>query len=633
MKRLLELRLWSVSVLAVGLALGSAAAGQETAEAAGAPAAVDAQTPEAKDSPAASPTGSTVGWIELNEPLREGPTPFAWIGEADAGPSLKSVLDRLAVVERGEDYAGVVIALDQPGLTMTQATAIAEAIAQVRAAGKQVLTFAEVYGLPDYVLASAADQVLLQHKGGVELSGIAVEEMYLAGMLEKIGVTPDFVQVGRFKGADEPLMREGPSEAWDENIGGLLDGLYAATLGPIMAGRGMTQTEVEALMADAWTLRDTELVERGAVDQLVAPDLASAGEMAFGTEFEWDMKLGQTAGGANPDNPFALFSMLFQEPQLRTSRPTLAVIHAQGAITSGESSFGGGLFSQASIGSRTMAGALEKALLDDNIKGVVIRLDSPGGSALASEVIWQAVREVGAEKPVFAVVGSMAASGGYYIVSGADRIYVQPHSILGSIGVVGGKITLGGLYDWTGVKVHRRTRGPGADLFNSVEPFTEPQRAKVRRAMEVVYDQFIERVEAGRGDRLPEVGQVAEGRLFTGATSLDNGMADRLGGLELALEELAEQTGLEPGGYDVVNLPGPMSLNEYLSDFLGVRSGGASTDLAGLAGAAGAQPGLKAAERLVGPAAWRSVSRSLQGLLLLRHEPVLLMMPAAIVVK
>ena len=118
-----------------------------------------------------------------------------------------------------------------------------------------------------------------------------------------------------------------------------------------------------------------------------------------------------------------------------------------------------------------------------------------------------------------------------------DQIYVQPHSILGSIGVVGGKITLGGLYDWAGVNIVRRSRGPGGDLFNSVEPFNDEQRATVRTALTMIYDQFVERVEMGRGDRLPDVGQVAEGRLFTGAQTIHNGMADRMGGIERAVAD------------------------------------------------------------------------------------------------
>ncbi|MBB6431075.1 S49 family peptidase [Algisphaera agarilytica] len=574
----------------------------------------------------ASETTPIVGWIELNGMLRESPVPFAWVAESDAGPSLQSLLDQIAAVRDGEEHKGLVLFLDQPELSLTQCTAIADALIELRATGKTVMTFAEAYDLRDYIIASAADMVLLQQKGSVELMGIAVEEMYLAGMLEKIGVKPDLLQVGKYKGADETLMRSEPSEAWDENFDALLDGLYEQSISRIAEGRGMTREEVESLMADSWTLTDQELLARRAVDQVVDRDLIEVTEVSFGEYFEWDTELGLYATTMDTSNPFAMFSVLFAEPTVQTDRPTLAVIHADGPIMSGDSSYGDGLFSEESIGSRTLVYALEDALYDENIMGVVLRLDSPGGSALASEVIWQAVRDVAAEKPVFAVVGSMAASGGYYIVSGADQIYVQPHSILGSIGVVGGKITLGGLYDWAGVSITRRSRGPGGDLFNSVEPFTTEQRVTVRKALQVVYDQFIDRVEIGRGDRLPDVSTVAEGRLFVGTTSIENGMADRLGGLDQALADLAEQIGLDEGEYDVVNLPGPMSLNEYLNSLFGVSSPAVAmdSDLPAFMGAA---------KQLLGPVAWRNISRSMQGMMLLQDEPVLMMMPTAIVVK
>ncbi|MEM6458756.1 MAG: S49 family peptidase [Planctomycetota bacterium] len=569
-----------------------------------------------------------VGWIELSGTLREAPTPFAWVTEADAGPSLPGLIDQLELIRDDATYRGVVLFLDQPMLTLTQCTAIADTLEELRAAGKTVMTFAETYTLTDYLIASAADEVLLQKKGELYLNGLAIEEMYLAGMLEKIGVRPDLLQVGKYKGADETLMRRGPSEAWDENIKGLLDGLYDQTVDRIAAARGMDRAELEKLMADGWTLTDEQLVERNAVDRLVDRDLLSATEPAFGDTWDWDTELGQKTSDLDMSNPFAVFSTLFAEPTRQTDKPTLAVIHADGPITSGESSIGDGLFSDASIGSATMIRALEDALLDEQVKGVVLRLDSPGGSALASEVIWQSLRELGNDKPVVAVVGSMAASGGYYIVSGADEVYVQPHSILGSIGVVGGKITLGGLYDWAGIDVVRRSRGPGGELFNSVEPFTEPQRAEVRRALTLVYDQFVERVELGRGDRLPDVSQVAEGRLFVGSAAVENGMADKLGGVDDALGDLADRLGLAEGEYDVIDLPGPMSLGDYLDGLFGVRGPAVSQALGTDAPAV-----LQAAERLLGPVAWQSVSRTLSGLMLLRDEPVLMLMPSAIVVR
>ncbi|MEE9404537.1 MAG: S49 family peptidase [Algisphaera sp.] len=576
-------------------------------------------------------SGQRVGWITLDMPLRSAPVPFAWVPEADAGPSLAGVLAQIDRVRTDDAYPGLVVFLDQPPLSLTQCTAIADALLKVKEAGKTVMVFAEAYELKTYLIASAADSILMQHKGGAMLMGLAVEEMFLADTLQKVGVKPDFIQIGRFKGADEQFMRNAPSEAWSENFDGLLDGLYGETVDRIAANRGWTREDFEALMAGSFAMTDDQLLKAGLVDRLVSRDLTTATEVSFGDDWEWDTALGNIEGGGlDTENPFAMFSAIFAEPSQNTTGDTLAVIHADGPIYSGESSVGGGMMSETSIGSRTMATALEDALLDDNVKGVVIRLDSPGGSALASEVIWQAVRELQAEKPVYAVVQGMAASGGYYIVCAADEIYVQPHSIVGSIGVVAGKMTLGGLYDWAGVKVHRRTRGPGADIFNSVEPFTDAQRTLMRNAMTMTYEQFRERVATGRGDRLVDLDAVDEGMLFTGAQALENGMADRAGGLTQALEDLAQACDLEEGDYDVLHLPSPMPLGDYLNSMFG---SGVQSPAAGVAASGSLAALRETVRRVVGPAAFGQAAAVLDGLMLLQREPVLTLMPAAIVVR
>jgi len=576
-----------------------------------------------------APQRKLVGWLELSDTLRDGPVPFAWMTAEDAGPALQDVLAQIRTVTDGEQYLGMVVYLDQPELTLTQVNAIADEIGMARAEGRTVIAFAETYDLPSYLVACACDTVLLQHKGGIDMYGLAIEEMYLAGMFEKIGLEADLVQIGKYKGADEALTRTGPSEAWDKNFDGLLDDLYAQIVERIARGRLRTEQEAEALIADAWALSDTELIGRRVVDQLTDRDLIDVTEVTFGDDFVWDDAMGMTGGAAMPTNPIMLFQMLFQDKRARTVRPTIAVIHGSGPIHSDESTVGDGLFSNDSIGARTMTRLLGEVRDDEHIKGVVLRIDSPGGSALASEMIWQAMREVAETKPVFVSIGPMAASGGYYLACAGDQVYIGDASIVGSIGVVGGKITLGGLYEWAGISVHRRSRGGSADMFNSVEPFTEEQRAKIRRAMELVYDQFTDRVMRGRGARLADVSKVAEGRLFTGRQAVANGMADKVGGIRLAVADLAAQLDLERGDYDVLDLPRPLSLPEFFSDMFGAQA--RASGPASVTGETAAT--LTVLRELLGERAWRSVARGLDGMLLLRHEPVLTMMPAAIVIK
>ncbi|MEM0914852.1 MAG: S49 family peptidase [Planctomycetota bacterium] len=568
-----------------------------------------------------------VGWLRLDDALRDGPVPFGWVSESDAGPSLRGVLRKLDVVAEQDQFLGVVVALDQPTLSLTQVVAIGERMQAIRDAGKTVVCFAEAYDTLTYLLASYADLVVLQRKGSMGLHGLSTEEMYLAGLMEKIGAEADLLQIGKFKGADETWTRSQPSEAWSENIDGLLDDLYGSIVGRIAENRDMTVEELEAAMAASWTLDDAGLLRAGLIDRVSGRDLVEVTEVQFGDAFVWDDAMGESTGSARVNNPMALFRMLFRDEDTSVNRPSIAVIHASGPIHSGESTIDGGPFSNASIGSKTVLEALGYARDEDEIKAAVIRLDSPGGSALASEVIWQGVRELAESKPVFISIGGMAASGGYYIASAGDEIYIEPQSIVGSIGVVSGKIVLGGTYEKLGIGITRRDRGPRAGMFNSVEAFTPEQRQVVEDSMRLIYDQFLDRVAVGRGNRLTDLDAVDEGMLFTGRQAVTNGMADELGGSSVAIAAAAARAGLAEGDYGVIDLPRPMSFQEYLSEMFGtgVRSPQAASPEALAA--------VQVARELMGDAAWARVSQTLDGLLLLRQEPVLTLMPIALIVR
>lgn len=577
--------------------------------------------------------GETVGWLVLQGALREGPVREAWVSEEEAGPSLRSVVKQIETVKNGEHYLGLVVYLDMPYLTATQTDAIYHALYELRESGKSVVTFAQAYSTSDYVLASAGDVIALQNKGMVELSGMHIEEMYMMGLMEKIGVQPNFIQVGKYKGAAEQMTRKGPSEAWSENMDGLLDGMYDTLVKRIAKGRGVKEAKVQAMMEQSWTLDDRGLLKAGIVDRLCGRDLVEVTETEFGDEFVWDTEMGQSftnpMAAAMAANPMMMIAALMQDPATNTTGPTIQVIHANGAIISGDSEYGGGAFGggSESIGSRTIDEMLDDALNDDNVKGVVLRLDSPGGSALASEVMWQAIRAFGEEKPIVCSVGGMAASGGYYIASACDEILIEPRSIVGSIGVVAGKLNLKGLYDLVGISVHTRSRGPNASLLSSVDNFTDEEKQKLTTSMELVYDQFRDRVATGRGARLKDLDAVDEGMLFTGEQAVKSGMADKLGGVEDAIALIAKKAELEQGDYVVMELPHPVSLATYLESMLG----GSGLPL-GLSSPEQAAT-LQAVKQLVGDSAWQQITRSLRGISLLRDEQVLLLMPQPIIVK
>lgn len=591
------------------------------------------QPTEVPEDAAPEEPSDTVGWLVLQGSLRERPIREAWITEEEAGPSLRSVIKQIETVKEGEHYLGLVLYLDMPDLTATQIDALYQAIYDLRESGKTVVTFAQAYSTADYLLASAGNTIALQNKGTVELTGMHIEEMYLAGLMEKVGIQPNFIQIGKYKGAADQITRKGPSKAWSENMDGLLDDMYNATLHRIAKGRDQSIKTIEKMMEQSWTLDDQGLVKAGIVDHLCGQDLIEVTESAFGDEFVWDTEMGQPLGAdpmaaAMAANPMMMIAALMQDPVTQTTGPTIQVIHANGAIISGDSAYGdGGFGGSEAIGSRTINAMLDDALYDDNVKGVVLRLDSPGGSALASEVMWQAIRAFGEEKPIVCSIGGMAASGGYYIASACDDIFIEPRSIIGSIGVVAGKLNLKGLYDLVGIGVHTRSRGPNASLLSSVSNFTDQEKKKLTASMDMVYQQFRNRVATGRGKRLKHLDAVDEGMLFTGTQAVKSGMADQIGGLDEAIAHLAEQAELETGSYTVMELPHPVSLATYFEEIF--SDGSLPFGLSSPEHTAT----LQAVKTLVGDHAWQQIMRSIHGITLLRDEQVLLLMPQPIVVK
>jgi protease-4 len=322
-------------------------------------------------------------------------------------------------------------------------------------------------------------------------------------------------------------------------------------------------------------------------------------------------------------NPFMIFAKLMQKPDHAAKEPAIAVLHIGAEIVDGDSG-GGGLFGGGkSVGSRTIRNAIEEILDDPMVKGVIVRIDSPGGSAIASEVIWQGLKRLSEKKPVWGSVGSMAASGGYYIASGTSKLYVNPSSIVGSIGVVGGRLSMAGLYEKLHVNVKSRSRGPMAGMFRSTAPWSPEELATVRQKMTETYNLFTSRVTAGRPGI--DLSKTAEGRLFTGDKAIGLKMADQIGGLEVAIKDLASKVGLD--NPEVVHYPAPRGLGEMLEETFGSA---ASPDVSGKIGVQAAEAIVR---EIVGERNWPQVRSAMNGLLQLRKEPVVLMNPSVLVVE
>lgn len=570
-----------------------------------------------------------VGVIELKGSVNDRAPEQSLFGSS-SGISLRDLVRAIERAKTDDKVDALLIRLRDASMNGAQIEEIGAALKDFRASGKKVHLFSELFDTGELRLGSYADEVIVQAGGAVSLPGMHMDEMFLADMLKWVGISPDFVQVGDYKGASEMMANSKPSKAWDENINQLLDSMYGVLRDELKAGRGMDDAKLDEAMKVAWMADADEAVKVGLVDSAVdLPDLEAHIKKAHSaSDVNWNNNVLPSAKREmDMGNPFAIFRMLGETPNRAPKRDTIAVLHIDGAIVDGDST-GGGLFGgEGSVGSRTVRKALAAIEDEDKIKGVVIRIDSPGGSAIASEVIWRGVKRVAAKKPVWVSVGSMAASGGYYIAVSGEKIYVNPSSIVGSIGVVGGKLALGGLMDMVKVNVVSRSRGPRADMMSMAKPWNEQDKALVRQKMTQTYDQFTSRVTAGRPGI--DLDKTAAGRLFTGKKAVDLKMADEIGTYQDAIGDLAAKVGLSSGSYDVLDYPAPKSFAEMLEEMMGQAAapsvGGSLTGPMRDISAIGQQ--------LIGPDHWRSVQTHLDAMIQLHREPVLLVSPSVILFR
>lgn len=586
----------------------------------------------------AARNSAKVGFFELTGSPMEQPGALSWL--FGGAPTMHDVLETIDSAGGDRDMKALVVQLKDAELTTTQVEEIGSRLKKLRESGKKTVLYSEVYGPSELMLGSFVDHVIIQRGGPVSLPGLYMEEMFLADTMKWVGLKADMVQVGDYKGASEQMMNNAPSKAWDQNISQLLDSMYANMRGTLMRGRGMSESQLDKAMDVAWMAEAQPAIDVKLIDaQLDLGELdghlAKALNMGGDAEIDWtdDLLETRTSRSIDTSNPLAMMSQIMaQQPQTEASEPTIAVLHVSGTIIDGESAEGG-LLGDSGVGSRTIRRAIDDIIDDDLIKGVIVRIDSPGGSATASEVMWQGLKKLSESKPVWASVGSMAASGGYYVASGTQKVYVNPSSIVGSIGVVGGKISMGGLYEWGKVNVVGRGRGPHADMFASSTTWTDAQRELIRGKMKETYDLFTSRVSAGRPGI--DLSKTAEGRLFTGDKAIGLKMADQLGGLEDAISDLATTLELEEG-FGVMHFPGPKSLGEALEDMVGgfVTSPEVLKAAAENFGANAAKEGfLQLPAELLGPQAWRQVRQGMGAMMLLRKEPVLVVTPRVMIFK
>ncbi len=411
---------------------------------------------------------------------------------------------------------------------------LSDAVRRFRARDKKVIAYLERPNNLGYLLASAADSVFVPPVSELSLVGLRAELQTYKGLLDKIGVEVEVERVEEYKNAPEPFIFDRPSEPYRQQINRILDGLYAELVISIAANRGMTSDSVKSLI-DKAPLMSVEAKEYGLVDDTCYLDKA--------------LKDYSGSGGPLSRRRVSLHEYLHRpicddrwgEP------PKLALVIADGEITDGKS---GGR-----IGEYEMLSAIKKARCDKNINGVVLRVNSPGGSALASDLIWHEIEKTAKVKPLVISMGNVAASGGYYISSVKNKILVNKSTITGSIGVFAGKANLSRLFDKIGIYSESHLRGRNAGMYSLSEPFTPEQREKLKTHISEFYRHFIGKVAEARSITPDSVNALGRGQVWTGTEAVENGLADRIGGLHQSLEILRETCRLRPEDIEIVTLP------------------------------------------------------------------------------
>jgi len=546
-------KVWLMAWMLAAVALAAAGQPQETD-----------QAKEASD----TPRGFRYAEIKLDVPIVEV-VPDAYLFETEA-EVLHEVVGRLERAKGDRTVRGVIVKVGSPAIGWGKAQEIRRALAGCRQAGKDVICFMDGGSNLDYYVASAADRVIMPPGGSLFLVGLRAEVLFFKGLLDKIGVKGDFIQIGESKGAAEPFTRTTSSQGLREALDAMLDDYYDQLVEGIASGRGMEPGEVEALIEKG------PFTAPGAKDAGLVDDLKFYDELVEGMKkheagpFVLARDYGKTArsqAGAGTIGPQQFFGMLFgggRPPSTASSRePAIAVIHAVGIIMREESD--DLFFGESVISAPRLIRTIRKAREQGSTKAIVLRVDSPGGSAEASDLIWHELRVTDQVKPVIVSLCDVAASGGYYIATGGRTIYANSGTITGSIGVVGGKFVLAGLFDKIGVSVDVFERGGNAGLFSSVSEFSDSQRQRVRELMIGTYETFLQRISTSRNQSVDELRELAQGQTLTGLRARRHKLVDEVGGLSEAVAAAREAAGIAPEAkVRIIHLPRPRSLFEVL---------------------------------------------------------------------
>ncbi len=468
--------------------------------------------------------------------------------------SLTGLVSQFKKAKVDKRIKAILLDVNMSGVGWGKAEEIRDAITDFRSSGKPVYAFIE-FGLnKEYYIATACDKIIVPPPGELFINGLAADVMFFRGSLDKLGIYPDIYQIGKYKSAGDMFTQKKMTDAHREYINEMLTDLFDRYVNTIAQARKKSPEEVRAIIDNA-PYSGAQAKQAGLIDDVLYKD-------------DVEKQLKTLLGYKDTDQFVAVRGVDYRDVEPESlglnKGEKIAVIYASGEIGSGSSQ--NSPSGDQSIGSDTVAKALNEAAADKSLKAIVLRVDSPGGSGLASDIIWHAVEAANQKKPVVVSMSDVAASGGYYISASAAKIIAQPSTITGSIGVVAGKPVMRGFYDWLGISNEYVLRGKNAGMFRATEKFSDDERAKFEEWIKTTYYQdFVPKVAKGRQKDPQYIDSVGQGRVWTGGQAKERGLVDDFGGLDKAIE-VAKQLAKIPAdkGVERVILPYPTTFLQQL---------------------------------------------------------------------
>jgi len=502
--------------------------------------------------------------IEFKDPVldRTSDNPFSDIdllnSSTEGSVEFKDILDNIEKAKNDDKIKGIYLNFSSVNAGFSQIEEIRNKLFDFKESGKFIYSYADSYSQSAYYLASVSDKIALNPEGIIELKGLSAEIMFYKGLMDKLGIEAQIIRHGKFKGAVEPFMYNQMSNENREQIEKLLNSISDYMIDGIATEReGITSEEIHKMINNMYLSSARKCLESGIIDKIAYQD-----QILSDLEDKSEHEITLTD------------YMKVKNPKTSVSDNKIAIIYATGEINTGKGSYN-------TIGSETTVEAIREASEDENVKAIVLRVNSPGGSALASEIIWREINLAKQKKKVVVSMGDYAASGGYYIACNADKIFANNSTLTGSIGVFGiVPNTKNFLNEKLGVYIETVKTHKHSDIANGYRKLSNDELNVIQNSVEDIYETFITHVSEGRGIPVRKVDEIGQGRVWSGTDALSIGLIDEIGGLEDAIASAADLSSLED--YRIITLPKKTDMfeefiesfsakqNIVLPDFLGI---------------------------------------------------------------